>query len=328
MTPLRQRMILDMQIRNLARNTQNTYVEQVACFARYFGRSPERLGPEDIRAYQNYLINDKNYTAGSMAVVMSALRFIFVVTLKRPWNVDDVLPMPRRVSRKLPVVPSPDEVQQFLNGVSSPSARAVLTVCYAAGLRISEAVALKVTDIDSKRMVIRVTQGKGGKDRDVMLSTRLLDILRDWYRVARSRNWLFPGGVPGSHLSRFAIAHACRQARSSSGLSKRISPHTLRHAFAVHLLEQGTDIRTIQLLLGHRSLAMTVRYLQLTTSRVCATISPLDRMQPSPTAKPSDQTRLGKQPRPAQQTKLSKSRRPFKSMQARVSTGSGSSRRS
>jgi site-specific recombinase XerD len=327
MTPLRQRMIQDMRVRNLAQNTQDKYVEMVACFARYFGQSPERLGPDDVRTYQTYLINEKKFAPSSMAVAAAALRFVFTVTLKRPWKIKDVIPMPK-LPKKLPVIPSPEEVQQFLNSVTPLSARTVLTVCYATGLRISEAVALKPTDIDSKRMVIRVSKGKGGRDRDVMLSERLLGTLRDWYRIARSRDWLFPGQVPGSHLSRHSVAAACRRARGSSGLSKRISPHTLRHAFAVHLLEQGTDIRTIQLLLGHRSLTMTTRYLHLATSKVCATTSPLDRLQPPPASQPSEQTQKVQQRKPARQPALSKSRRSSKSKQARASARSRSPRQS
>jgi integrase/recombinase XerD len=319
-------MIQDMRVRNLSQNTQDKYVEMVACFARYFRLSPERLGPDDIRTYQNYLIDKKKYSPSSMAVAAAALRFVFTVTLKRTWKIEEVLPMPK-LPRKLPVVPSPEEVQQFLNSTTPLLARTVLTLCYATGLRISEAVSLKPTDIDSKRMVIRVSNGKGGKDRDVMLSERLLGILREWYRVARSRDWLFPGQVPGSHVSRHSVAAACRRARRSSGLSKRISPHTLRHAFAVHLLEQGTDVRTIQLLLGHRSLAMTTRYLNLATSKVCATTSPLDRLPAPPTA-PSEEAQQAK---PAQRPKPSSSqpaRKSRQSTQARASTRSRSPRQS
>lgn len=173
----------------------------------------------------------------------------------------------------MPVILSPEEVQLFLSCVPRPKAR---TVCYPAGLRISEAIALKPTAIDSQRMTIRITQGKGQKDRDVMLSGQLLEILREWYRIARPKPWFFPGAMPASHVTRSGVENACRLGHQRSGLSKPVTPHSLRHAFAVHLLEYGADLRTIQLLLGHRSLSTTARYLRLATSKVCATRSPLD----------------------------------------------------
>lgn len=182
---------------------------------------------------------------------------------------------------------SPEEVRHFLKSVSQRKARTVLTVCYAAGLRISEAIALKPVDIDSQRMTLRVDEGKGQKTRYVMLSEQLLTLLRDWYRVARPKEWLFPGLIPGSHFTAGSVWRACELGVKRSGLSKPVTPHLLRHAFAVHLLEYGTDLRTIQLLLGHRSLSTTARYLRLATSKVCATRSPLDLLpQPLPPPEP------------------------------------------
>jgi site-specific recombinase XerD len=268
-------MLEDMQIRNFSKNTQESYLMQVSLFARYFRRSPEGLGPENIRTYQVYLTNEKKLAPGSIHIATAALRFVYSVTLKRPWDVAEVLPMPK-ASQKLPVILSPEETLHFLNSVPRRKARTVLTVCYAAGLRISEAIALKPTDIDSKRMTIRVEQGKGQKDRYVMLSERLLLILRDWYRAARPTPWLFPGVIPGSHVTREGINDGCKLGRKRSGISKPVTPHSLRHGFACHLLEYGTDLRTIQLLMGHRSLSTTSRYLRLATSKVCATRSPLD----------------------------------------------------
>lgn len=183
----------------------------------------------------------------------------------------------------MPVVLSPEEVQQFLSCVGHTKHRAILTTCYAAGLRISEAVCLKPADIDSQRMVIRVEQGKGQKDRYVMLSERLLEILRAWWRVGKPRHWLFPSDIPGRHISKDAVEQASQKAHRLSGLRKPVTPHSLRHAFAVHLLESGTDVRTIQLLLVHRSLATTARYLRIATSKVCSTSSPLDLL-PRPVA--------------------------------------------
>jgi len=287
MTPLRRRMLEDMQIRNFSKNTQKSYLQQVSLFARHFRRSPEGLGPENIRTYQVYLTNEKKLAPGSILIATSALRFLYTVTMKRPWDVEEVLPMPKK-PQTLPVILSPEEVLHFLSCVPRRKSRVALTVCYAAGLRVSEAIALRPTDIDSKRMTIRVTQGKGQKDRDVMLSEQLLGILRDWYRFARPTEWLFPGVIPGSHISRNGVEDACQLAHQRSGLSKPVTPHSFRHAFACHLLEYGTDLRTIQLLLGHRSLATTARYLRLATSKVCATRSPLDLLpRPLPPPEPT-----------------------------------------
>jgi site-specific recombinase XerD len=268
-------MLEEMQIRNFSENTQESYLMQVSLFARYFQRSPDGLGPENIRSYQVYLTNEKKLAPGSIIIATAALRFLYTVTLKRPWDVDAVLPMPKK-PQTLPIILSPEEVRQFLSCVPRRKARTVLTVCYAAGLRVSEAIALKPTDIDSKRMTVRVDQGKGQKDRYVMLSEQLLVILRDWYRAARPTVWLFPGVIPGTHITRDGVGDACKLGVKRSGLSKPVTPHSLRHAFACHLLESGTDIRTIQLLMGHRSLSTTSRYLRLAISKVCATRSPLD----------------------------------------------------
>jgi integrase/recombinase XerD len=281
-TPLRQRMTEDMQVRNLALNTQTSYVQQVSLFARHFNKSPEQLGPEDIRTYQVYLTNEKKLAPGSVLIAVAALRFLYKVSLKKDWPFAEVIPAPKK-PQTLPVVLSPEEVLQFLGCVGSTKHRAILSTCYAAGLRISEAVCLAPTDIDSQRMVVRVDQGKGQKDRYVMLSPKLLEILRSWWRVEKPKQWLFPGDIPGRHISRDAVGQACQKAHHLSGIRKPLTPHSLRHAFAVHLLESGTDVRTIQLLLGHRSLATTARYLRIATSKVCSTSSPLDLL-PRPIA--------------------------------------------
>jgi len=282
MTSLRQRMIEDMQVRNLSPLTQACYVQQASLFARHFSKSPEVLGPEEIRSYQVYLSNKKKLAPGSILIAVAALRFLYKVTLHKEWSVEDVIPTPRK-PQKLPIVLSPEEVRHFLSCVASPKHRTILTTCYAAGLRISEAVRLKPTEIDSPRMVIRVEQGKGQKDRYVMLSPRLLEVLREWWRIERPKAWLFPGDIPGRHITRFAVERACQEAHRASRISKPISPHSMRHAFAVHLLEQGVDVRRIQLLLGHRSLATTARYLKIATSQVCSTTSPFDLL-PQPVA--------------------------------------------
>ena len=282
MTSLRQRMTEDMQIRHLAQNTQTSYVQQVSLFARHFHQSPDQLGPEEIRTYQIYLTNEKKLAPGSVLIAVAALRFLYKVSLKRDWLFEDVIPAPKK-PQTLPVILSPEEVQHFLHCVVSPKHRAILTTCYAAGLRISEAVSLKPADIDSQRMVIRVDQGKGQKDRYVMLSANLLDILRHWWRLERPRQWLFPSDLAERHISKDAVEQACHRARRLSGIRKPVTPHLLRHGFAVHLLESGTDVRTIQLLLGHRSLATTARYLRIATNKVCSTASPLDLLpRPEP----------------------------------------------
>ncbi len=274
MTPLRQRMLEDMGIRNLAKNTQKSYVQQIAGFANYFGRSPEELGPEQVRDYQLYLLQTRKLAPSSIGLAAGALRFLYKVTLKRGWAVDEI-PMPKRPF-KLPVILSPEEVMHFLESISNHKHRTLLTASYAAGLRVSEATHLKVADIDSERMMLRVDQGKGNKDRYVMLSPRLLDILRLYWKAARPTHWLFPGDIPGQPISRHAVGQVCQKAQRASGIGKPITPHSLRHAFATHLLESGTDLRTIQLLLGHRSLATTSRYLKVANTSICATKSPLD----------------------------------------------------
>jgi len=268
-------MTEDMRVRNLALNTQTSYLQQVSLFARHFRKSPEELGPEEIRSYQVHLTNEKKLAPSSILMAVAALRFLYKVSLKKEWPFDDVIPAPKK-PQKLPVVLSPEEVLHFLECVGSMKHRAILTTCYAAGLRISEALRLKPNDVDSQRMVIRVEQGKGQKDRYVMLSQKLLETLRTYWRAARPKQWLFVGKIPGQPIDPSAVEQACQKARQLSGIRKTISPHSMRHAFAVHLLESGTDVRTIQLLLGHRSLATTARYLRIATNKVCSTSSPLD----------------------------------------------------
>lgn len=283
MTLLRQRMLEDMGIRNLAENTQSAYVQQIVAYARHFHRPPEELGPEEVRAYQVHLTQTRMLSPSSVSVATGALRFLYKVTLKRGWAVEEI-PMPKRPFR-LPVILSREEVVHFLDSVDRLKYRVILTTAYAAGLRISEATHLKVTDIDSQRMMLRVDQGKGRKDRYVMLSPRLLDVLRGYWKAVRPTMWLFPGDLPGQPITRNGVGLACQKAHRASGITKPITPHSLRHAFATHLLESGTDVRTIQLLLGHRSLATTSRYLKVATSTVCATTSPFDllpKVEPPP----------------------------------------------
>jgi site-specific recombinase XerD len=273
MTPLRQRMIEDLRVRNFSPTTQRAYICAVARFAQHFGKSPELLGPEDIRAYQLHLLS-KQLAWSTFKVSICALRFLYRVTLGRDRVVEHIA-YPR-LPRQLPVILSLAELQQFFEAIPNLKHRAALMTAYAAGLRVSEVVALKVTDIDSQRMVIRVEQGKGRKDRYVMLSPRLLALLRTYWKTVRPKEWLFTGYKPNQPLSVRTLQVVCHNAWQNSGLTKPVTMHSLRHCFATHLLEQGTDLRTIQLLMGHRSLATTGRYLSVATSSICATASPLD----------------------------------------------------
>jgi len=276
MTPLRQRMLDDMQLRNLAPATQRNYILHVARFARYYGKSPEQLDLEDIRQFHLHLLNDRHYSAEAVNQSVSAIKFLYTVTLEVPWS-DEHFPRARR-PYKLPVVLSHEEVVRFFDYVPSLRYRAALMTCYGAGLRVGEAVALKVSDVDSKRMLLRVEQGKGRKDRYVMLSPRLLEVLRVWWRAARPPYWLFPSWRTGRHLNAASLQVACREAALRAGFSKRITVHTLRHSFATHLLENGTDIRVIQVLLGHSRIDTTAQYTKVSTQLVSHTLSPLDRL--------------------------------------------------
>jgi site-specific recombinase XerD len=253
------------------------YVAHVVHFACHFRKSPELLGPPEIRTYLLHLTRERGLAASSIIVTVSALRFFYTVTLKRPWVTKDDIPAGHQ-AKKLPVVLSKEEVARFLGAVDNLKHRMVLTVCYATGLRISEAIRLTPAAIDSKRMVIRVEQGKGRKDRYVMLPPTLLDMLRDYWKRTHPGEWLFPGRSPGQHVHPLTINLTCREVARRCGIGKPVAPHALRHAFAVHLLEAGTDIRTIQLLLGHRNLSTTAQYLMIATSKVCATASPLESL--------------------------------------------------
>ena len=276
LSPLRRRMIEDMTIRNLSPATQRSYVHAVAKFSRYFGRSPDRLDLEDVRAFQVHLVaNGISWPALNQTVC--ALRFFYGVTLGHADIPERIVYA--RAPRTLPVVLSADEVVRFLEAVPSLKARAALTTAYAAGLRASEAASLKVGNIDSSRMVIHVEQGKGGRDRYVMLSAQLLGILRSYWRLARPVRWLFPGRDLEHPIHPVVLHAACHSACAASGLGKRVTVHTLRHSFATHLLESGTDIRIIQALLGHRNVNTTARYAQVATSTIGGTPSPLDRLR-------------------------------------------------
>ena len=274
-SPLRQRMIEDMTIRKLAPKTQHDYVQRVRHFAAFLGRSPDTASFEDVRRYQLHL-------AASGAGVptinqsVSTLRFFFKITLGRA----DIVNHTQFVHqpRKLPVVLSPEEVARFLDAAPGLKYTAALSVAYGAGLRVSEVVALKVSDIDSKRMVIRIEQGKGHKDRYVMLSPHLLELLRAWWRAARPQGWLFPGRDRVQPMTTRQLNRACHAAAHRAEINKRVSLHTLRHSFATHLLEQNIDIRVIQVLLGHARLESTALYTRVATKTIREVMSPLEHI--------------------------------------------------
>jgi site-specific recombinase XerD len=282
MSPLRRRMIEDMTIRKLAPKTQHDYLQRVKNFAAYLGRSPDTASSEDVRRYQLHL------TASGVGVptinqTTSTLRFFFKVTLGRPDLVERATL--DREPRKLPVVLSPEEVARLLD--AAPSLKYKAALAYGAGLRVSEVVTLKVGDIDSTRMVIRIEQGKGRKDRYVMLSPHLLELLRAWYKAARPQGWLFPGMNPVNPMTTRQLNRACHAAAHMAEIGKPVSMHTLRHSFATHLLEQNIDIRVIQVLLGHAKLDTTALYTRVATKTIQQVMSPLDRITLTQTEPPA-----------------------------------------
>ena len=275
MSPLRRRMIEDMTIRKLAPRTQQGYIRTVKNFAVFLGRSPDTASFEDVRRFQLHLAESGADTP-TLNHAVSALRFFFRVTLKRYAIVKHTRFI--HEPRKLPVVLSPEEVARLLDAAPGLKYKAALSVAYGAGLRAGEVVSLKVSDIDSKRMLIRVEQGKGGKDRYVMLSAHLLEVLRAWWRAIRPRGWLFPGRDPVQPMTPRQLNRACHAAAQMAEINRRVSLHTLRHSFATHLLEQNTDIRVIQVLLGHAKLDSTALYTRVATKTIQQVMSPLEHI--------------------------------------------------
>lgn len=273
--PLRQRMLDDMAVRGMAAGTQREYVAACKRFAEYYRKSPEHLGLSHIKAYQVYLVREKKASWSTLNIAVCALRFLYGTTLEKDWAIKHI-PYPKR-GRKLPEVLSLEEVAQFLKPIENIKHRTMLVTAYAVGLRLSEVASLRVSDIDSKRMVIRVQQGKGRKDRYVMLPPDLLELLRSyWKAVQPGSKWLFPGASAGQHMTSGALGKICAKISERSGLTKKVTLRTLRHSFATHLLENGTNIRKIQLLLGHRSLSTTATYTHVASSEICATRSPIE----------------------------------------------------
>ena len=275
LSPLRRRMIEDMTIRKLAPKTQQGYIRTIKDLAVFLGRSPDTASYEDVRRFQVDLVTNGTGTP-ILNHTVSALRFFFRVTLRRYDIIEHTAFI--HEPRKLPVVLSPEEVARLLDAAPGLKYKAALSVAYGAGLRAAEVVSLKVGDIDSERMVIRVEQGKGRKDRNVMLSPHLLELLRAWYKVAHPRGWLFPGQSPVNPLTTRQFNRACHTAAQTADIKKRVSPHTLRHSFATHLLEQNVDIRVIQVLLGHANLDTTALYTRVATKTIREVMSPLEHI--------------------------------------------------
>src|SRR5271167_1595329 len=276
-------MLDELQRRNYAQNTVRSYIHAVEDFAKYFRRSPNRLGPEHIREYQVHLFRDCKLSPGTIEGRTAALRFLFVKTLRRRY-LPDHIPFPKR-QRRLPTILDQQEVARLIDAASNLMHRTMLMMLYATGLRRAELCHLTVSDIDSQRMVIHVRQGKGGRDRDVLLTPKLLETLREYWRWMKPKTYLFPGTVKGWRadvpITEKIVWQAVNEATKRAGITKHVSPHTLRHCFATHMLEAGADLRTIQVLLGHAKLAHTTVYLHLSRRHLQAIPSPLEAIEVS-----------------------------------------------
>jgi integrase/recombinase XerD len=281
MTSLRQRMCEDMRLHNFSAGTQQSYLYHITEFARYFRLPPDRLGLDEIRAYQLYLIDHRQLSPSTVNGFAAAAQFLYTTTLDMPWSPKDFPRM--KVPERLPVVLSGAEIERLFAHVDLLQHRIVLMLCYGSGLRISEAVALKVADIDSQRMLIRVELGKGAKDRYTLLSERVLMVLRRYWKLHRSPHWMFPGLLSHTHIQAGTVRQACKPAAQRAGIAKKVTPHMLRHSFATHLLEGGTDSRIIQVLMGHSSIETTAKYLRVSPEARGRVASPLD--PPSPPQK-------------------------------------------
>src|SRR3954462_8673012 len=303
-SPLRRRMIEDMTVRNFVEKTRNDYIRHVKNLTAFLGRPPDTPTAEDLRLSQLHL-TEGGVRPPTINAAVSALRFFFSVTGDRPAVTKPLTFVAE--PRKIPVVLSPEEVACVLEAAPGPKYKAALSAAYGAGLRVSEVVALKVSDVDSKRMLLRIEQGKGRRDRFAMLSPQLLELLRDWWRIARPQVWLFPGQNPLNPLTTRQFNRAVHAAAHRAGIAKRVTPHTLPHSFATHLLEQNIDIRVIQVLLGHAKLETTALYTRVATNTIRMVMSPLDRLTPirrgrdppppphRPRAGPSRATRLARE---------------------------------
>ncbi len=279
MGELRERMKRDMEIRGFSPHTQLAYLRRVAALTRYLGRSPDEVGLDEIQRYQLYLTRERKVAWGTFNQTVSALRFFYGVTCKKDWDIEQI-PY-HKAGRRLPVVLNQQEMQRLLEAVENLKHRAIVMTLYAGGLRVSEVVQLRPSDVDSQRMMLRVHRGKGGKDRYVMLSRRLLGVLREYWKIERPAHWLFPGRDPRRPLTRAAVHKFFKKAVRKAGIVKPITVHGIRHSFATQLLESGVDIRKIQLLVGHRSLRSTQIYTHVARNDLNGTPSPLDLLPAS-----------------------------------------------
>ena len=281
MTQLRKMMLDELQRRNYSQTTVKSYVKVVEAFAKYFHRPPDQLGPEQIRAYQVYLFKERKLNARTVGLHTAALRFFFCKTLKRGYPVEEV-PYPK-ASRRLPTILTQEEVVRLINSASNLFHRAMLMTVYSTGMRRAEMCGLKVEDIDSQRMLVHIHQGKGRRDRDVPLSPKLLETLREYWRWMKPKTYLFPGTVNGSRadkpISPKMLWEAFREAAQRAGITKAVRPHLLRHSYATHLLEAGADLPTLQALLGHADLKPTSIYLHLSERHIKAAGTPLDKVE-------------------------------------------------
>ena len=285
MTRLRKIMLEELQRRNFSEATTRSYIGAVERFARFFGKPPDRLGPDHIRKWQAHLLHERKLAVGTVVNQVAALRFFFRRVLKRRLPPDSI-PYPKYTHHRTPRVLSPDEVVRMIEAASNLQARAILMALYSTGMRRSELVHLRIEDIDSERMVIHIRKGKGGKDRDVPLCPKLLETLREYWRWKKPKTWLFPGqpSSSGDHLTDKTVWYVCAEAARFAGLKKRVSPHMLRHSFATHLLEEGADLATIQVLLGHADLEATTIYLHVSRRHLEKTVNPLEHLSISGTS--------------------------------------------
>ena len=287
MTPLRKRMLEELQLRNYAEFTIERYLDAVRSFAKFFHKSPDQLGPEQIREYLLYLVRDRKSAPSTVQVHRAALRFLYVKTLNHPWFDERVARTRKRI--KLPTVLSAAEITRILDNTRNLKHWTMIATFYATGVRLNELRKLKVADIDSQRMVIHVREAKGGRPRDIGLSKNLLERLKIYWRWRKPQNWLFPSDMrPDQPLERKSIRCACSLAARRAGIDRAVSPHVFRHSCATHMLEAGADLRTIQVLLGHANIETTARYLSVSTTRMQAAPSPFDTLQLKPIYDPKD----------------------------------------
>jgi site-specific recombinase XerD len=273
-------MVREMELRRLAPRTQQAYAKAVWDMTRFYRRSPDQLGREDIKSYLLHLMDERHLNWSTVNVASAGIRFFYAETLGRP---DLACSIPKRKTpRRLPEILSAEEIERLFAVTTNLKHRALLMTTYAAGLRVSEVARLRVADLDGARRMIRVRGGKGDKDRYTVLSQRLLIELRAYWRAYRPGEWLFPGATPGQPINPDTVGEVYHQARQKAGITKRGGIHTLRHCFATHLLEAGVDVRTIQILMGHRSIRTTIEYIQVTAKKIEATPSPLDLLPPRP----------------------------------------------